>query len=70
MFGERYRRARLRQSLLALAKGKDSQALLFGQHWRDWVRKWAARICRAVKVPEVSAHRMRGLHATLPWTPG
>jgi integrase len=55
----------LRPHLRALAKGKDAQALLFGRHWRDWVRKWVARICRAALVPEVSAHGMRGLHATL-----
>jgi site-specific recombinase XerD len=55
----------LRPHLLALAKGKDARALLFGQHWRDWVRKAVARICREARVPEVSAHGMRGLHATL-----
>jgi len=38
---------------------------LFGKHWRDWVRKWVAKICRAAQVPTVTAHGMRGLHATL-----
>jgi integrase len=29
------------------------------------VRKWVRRICVAAKVPEVTAHGMRGLHSTL-----
>jgi integrase len=29
------------------------------------VRDWVKRIYRAAKVPEVCAHAMRGLHATL-----
>jgi integrase len=55
----------LQPHLLRLAKGREAQALLFGHHWRDWVRKAVARICRTARVPEVSAHGMRGLHATL-----
>jgi integrase len=55
----------LQPHLRALAKGKGSQDRLFGEHWRDWVRKWVKRICVAAKVPEVSAHGMRGLHSTL-----
>ena len=55
----------LRPYLVRLVKGRDSQALLFEQHWRDWVRKWVARICKEARVPAVSAHGMRGLHATL-----
>lgn len=40
-------------------------ALLFGRHWRDWPREWVQRICREAGVPEVTAHGMRGLAATL-----
>jgi integrase len=55
----------LRTYLLALAKGKRSEDLLFGYHDRNWPRKWVARICKAAKVPQVTAHGMRGLHGTL-----
>jgi integrase len=55
----------LRTYLLALAKGKRSEDLLFGYHDRNWPRKWVARICKAAKVPRVTAHGMRGLHGTL-----
>lgn len=55
----------LRTHLLALAKGKRPEDLLFGRHWRDWPREWVHRICKAAKVPVVTAHGMRGLHGTL-----
>ncbi len=55
----------LRPYLLRLAEGKASDALLFGQHWRDWVRKAVGRICTLAGVPSVCAHSMRGLHSTL-----
>ena len=55
----------LQPYLKALGKGKAPQEKLFGEHWRDWVRKWVGRICRAAGVPEVTAHGMRGLHSTL-----
>jgi integrase len=55
----------LRTYLLALAKGKRSEDLLFGYHDRNWPRKWVKRICKAAKVPQVTAHGMRGLHGTL-----
>jgi len=42
-----------------------AQAALFGEHWRDWPRKWVQRICKGAGVPKVSAHGMRGLHGTL-----
>jgi integrase len=45
--------------------GQDHQALLFGAHWRDWPRECVQTICRLAKVPVVTAHGMRGLHATL-----
>lgn len=34
-------------------------------HWRDWIRKNVRRICRLAKVPQVTAHALRGLLATL-----
>lgn len=55
----------LQEHLLRLTEGKASTDLLFGQHWRDWPRHWVKRICRLAKVPEVTAHGMRGLHSTL-----
>lgn len=55
----------LRDHLLNLAANKGPDDLLFGDHWRDWVRKNVRRICTEAKVPHVSAHSMRGLHATL-----
>jgi integrase len=56
----------LQQYLRALAKNRGPQEPLFRKkHWRDWPRKWVERICKAAKVPEVSAHGMRGLHGTL-----
>jgi integrase len=55
----------LQPYLARLAEGKPSETLLFGHHWRDWVRKWVARICTAAGVPSVTAHGMRGLHSTL-----
>jgi len=48
-----------------LAKGKGSEVPLFGQHWRDWIRKQVKRICKLAKVPEVTAHGMRGLQGTM-----
>jgi integrase len=55
----------LRPFLRALAEGKRSEQLLFGKHWRDWPREWVQRICRRAGVVQVTAHGMRGLHATL-----
>lgn len=55
----------LRRYLLELKEGKGAEERLFGHHWRDWVRKWVQRICREAGVPEVTAHGMRGLGATL-----
>lgn len=55
----------LQPYLKEIAKRKSSEALLFGHHWRDWIRKRVARICAAAKVPSVTAHSMRGLHSTL-----
>jgi integrase len=55
----------LQPYLVELARGRDPHAALFGEHWRDWPRKWVQRICKAAGVPKVSAHGMRGLHGTL-----
>jgi integrase len=55
----------LRPLLLSLAAGKQPSERLFGNHWRDWVRKAVVRICRLAGVPTVTAHSMRGLHSTL-----
>lgn len=60
----------LRPYLLALTEGRDRTDLLFGRHWRDWPREWVQRICRRSRVPVVTAHGMRGLHATLAMSAG
>jgi integrase len=51
--------------LIALAKGRAGDELLFGKHWRDWPREWVQKICRGAKVPVITAHGMRGTHSTL-----
>jgi integrase len=55
----------LRPYLIELAKGKEQTTVLFGEHWRDWPRRWVQRICKTASVPKVTAHAMRGLHGTL-----
>jgi len=55
----------LQPYLLGLVAGREPEALLFGAHWRNWVRAWVKRICKAANVPIVTAHGMRGLHSTL-----
>lgn len=55
----------LRTYLQHLAANRKPDALLFGQHWRDWPRESVQRICEATGVPMVTAHGMRGLHSTL-----
>lgn len=62
--------ASLQPHLLRLARDKLPGAFLFpgkhgGQPDRAWPRKWVKRVCRLARVPEVCAHSMRGLHATL-----
>ncbi len=51
--------------LLRLASGKQPGERLFGLHWRDWPRKNVKRICTLAGVAKVTAHGMRGTHATL-----
>ena len=53
------------QPYLVRWRRDGSQGALFGEHWRDWPRKWVQRICKAAGVPKVTAHGMRGLHGTL-----
>jgi integrase len=55
----------LRPYLQRLSAGAEAQALIFGDHWRDWPREWVQRICEKAGVPKVTAHGMRGLHSTL-----
>jgi integrase len=66
----------LRPLLVEQAKGRKTTALLFPAepdpvtkrerpHWRDWVRENVQRICAAAGVVRVSAHAMRGAHASI-----
>ena len=55
----------LRPYLLKLKRSKLPTAKLFGDHWRDWPRRWVEKICKLSGVPKVNAHSMRGLFATL-----
>lgn len=60
----------LRPLLLSLIEDRTPDRFLFelrpGRHRvNGWVRRQVHRICRAAKVPEVTAHAMRGLLATL-----
>ncbi len=55
----------LRPYLLVLKRSKLPTAKLFGDHWRDWPRRWVEKICKLSGVPKVNAHSMRGLFATL-----
>lgn len=60
----------LRPFLVALAKDKAPERFLLEfrtrvPHDNAWVRKQVVRICKDAKVPEVTAHAMRGLLATL-----
>ncbi len=55
----------MRPLLLKAARRLGPDDLLFGQHSRDWPRENARRICLLAKVPLVTAHGLRGTHATL-----
>jgi integrase len=60
----------IRPALVACAEGKAAESYLFeteegGAHWRDWIRHQVRRICGLAEVPEVTAHAMRGLTATI-----
>jgi integrase len=60
----------LHPHLQRLACDKLPTAYLFpgkvgGEPDRAWPRKWVKRLCKLSRVPVVTAHSMRGLHATL-----
>lgn len=55
----------LRPLLLALAKGRGREEALWPSANRYSVRRWVAAVCRAAKVPVITAHGMRGQAATL-----
>lgn len=59
----------LRPFLLALAEGKRRDAYLLKQgeskYGNRWVLRAVHRVCKAAGVPEVTAHSMRGLLATI-----
>lgn len=67
---------RLRAHLRRVTAGKDGEAPLFPGKSTDGtlnittVSKEVMRICRLARVPEVGAHSMRGLHATLATSAG
>lgn len=65
-------RPHLRRLAGLLPAGRDGMEPLFpadrsssGFHDRGWPCDWVQRICIAAELPEVTAHGMRGLHATL-----
>jgi integrase len=49
----------------AKREGRVEAPLLFGRHWRDWVRKWSREICERAEVPLVPAHGLRGTATTI-----
>lgn len=55
----------LRESLMALTRGKLPTAYLFSLRTGESVRYWVKRICVEAGVPIVVPHSMRGLNATL-----
>ncbi len=55
----------LRTCLKSLCAGKAYEEKIFGRRSRSWPRSSVRRICRAAGVPLVSAHGLRGTHATL-----
>jgi integrase len=55
----------LQPHLRKLKNDIEPDALIFGHHYRDWPRENVQRICRLAQVPTVTAHGMRGLHASL-----
>lgn len=57
--------------LAALVKGRKADEWLFpaegesGHHWRDWIRKQVHRVARLAGVKPITAHGMRGTHASI-----
>lgn len=55
----------LRPHLQRLAHGRKPTDKLFGDHYRDWVRETAAKLCDQAGVARVTAHGLRGMCSTL-----
>jgi integrase len=55
----------LRPLLAAVVKGKKPTDRIFTWKDRHWLLYHVRRMCREAGVPEVTAHSLRGLHATL-----
>lgn len=56
----------LRTLLLKLVAGRQADGWLLGAHHdRQYPNSWVKKICGLADVPVVTAHGMRGLHATL-----
>ncbi len=60
----------LRVYLMVLVSSREPEDWLFPaqkgkKHSRDWPRAQVKRICKLAKVPEITAHGMRGTHSTL-----
>jgi integrase len=54
------------QPLLAqLVAGRGGGDRLFGDVDRHWLRHHVQRLCREAKVPEITTHALRGMHATI-----
>lgn len=53
----------LQPRLQALAAGRDATEVLFKIHWNT-VNNTLARLCRAAGCPRVTAHGLRGSHAS------
>ena len=55
----------LRPHLMRLARGKKPTDRLFTEKDRQWVLYHVRRMCLKAGVPVITAHSLRGLHATL-----
>lgn len=55
----------LQDLLRTVVKGQAREALIFGEHWRDWPNEQTRRLCDLASVPRVTAHGLRGGAATL-----
>jgi integrase len=55
----------LQPYLLKLTEGKASDAPIFSCRTTQWVLDWTKRVCKQAGVTEVTAHSLRGLHATI-----
>lgn len=61
---------RLRELLVALARGRSGAARLFGdgdldRPTRYWIHYHAKRLCKIARVPEVTPQGLRGTHSTI-----